>query len=148
MPAADVDVRIDPGAGVREALLVEVLEEGRADDDQAEPVNPLKRGDIVRILPGVPGKKPRRGVIIQSDSLSDAENVLACPIVKGSPGAPIYRMTITPKEPASPGLAQEIVVDKVMTVPRARCESVVGRLAPSDMAAVNRLLALVFGLAD
>jgi len=108
----------------------------------------MKRGDVV--LASAPGDygKPRRAVVVQSDFFNEVHpSIGVCPPTTHLVAAPIFRISVTPS--AENGLREnsQIMIDKVVTLPRGRIRDPVGRLDDVTMARVNRALAVFFGLA-
>jgi mRNA interferase MazF len=62
--------------------------------------------------------------------------------------APAFRITVEPD--AGNGLRErsQIMVDKILAVPRTRIGSVIGRLDDETLLRLNRTLAFVLGLAE
>lgn len=62
--------------------------------------------------------------------------------------APLYRLTL--ESTAGTGLkaVSQVMVDKVLAYPRAKCGPVIGRLSPQDMLALNNMLLVMIGHAD
>lgn len=92
--------------------------------------------------------KPRPAVVIQSNWLSDTDSVLVCLLTSTLRDAPFYRLTVEPMPENGLQVASQIMVDKIMAVRRDKCSTVIGRLDDITALALNRLLALVIGLAD
>jgi mRNA interferase MazF len=110
----------------------------------------IRRGDIVTVVaPGDFGK-PRPAVVVQTDVLTagDFPSVVLCLISSHRANAPAFRIPVYPD--SGNGLVQvsEIMVDKILTVPRARTGSTVGRLDDETLVRLNRTLAFVVGLAE
>lgn len=110
----------------------------------------MRRGDIVTVVaPGDYGK-PRPAVVVQSDALiaGNFSSVVLCLISSHLTEAPAFRIPVDPG-PAN-GLLQrsQIMVDKVLTVPRSRLGAVIGRLDDETLLRLNRTLAFVVGLAE
>ena len=108
----------------------------------------MKRGEIVTVAVQGDYGKPRPAVVIQSDWLAETESVLVCLLTSTTRETPLYRLTV-PSTPET-GLRQvsQIMVDKIMAVRRDKCGPAIGRLDEVATLALNRLLALVIGLAD
>ena len=108
----------------------------------------MKRGEIVTVTVQGDYGKPRPAVVIQSDWLAETESVLVCLLTSTTRETPLYRLTV-PSTPET-GLRQvsQIMVDKIMAVRRDKCGPAIGRLDEAATLALNRLLALVIGLAD
>jgi mRNA interferase MazF len=108
----------------------------------------VKRGDLVTVsAPGDYGK-PRPAVIIQSDALDSADSVLVVLLTSALVDAPLYRLTVEPS--AGNGLltVSQVMVDKVLAYPRAKCGPVIGHLSPAEVLVLNAMLSVMIGLAD
>ena len=110
----------------------------------------MRRGDIVTVIaPGDYGK-PRPAVVVQSDTLTGGNlgSVVLCLISSHAEDVPAFRILLEPG--LGKGLLQrsQIMVDKILTVPRARVGSAVGRLDDETLLRLNRTLAFVVGLAE
>ncbi len=108
----------------------------------------LRRGDVVTVAaPGDYGK-PRPAVVIQADALNDAEpeGVILALATSTFRDAPLLRFAV---DRAAAGLERptQVMVDKLLTVRRAKVGRVIGRLSDPDLVALNRLLAFLIGLA-
>lgn len=108
----------------------------------------MRRGDLVTVAGGGDyAGKPRPAVIVQSDDFGGSQGVTLCLLTGEEVDAPLLRVGIDPT-PAN-GLRQPswIMVEKISTVPRRKLGPVFGRLADTDMARLNRSLAVFLGLA-
>lgn len=110
----------------------------------------MRRSDIVTVAPPGDYGKLRPAVIVQADALSKGElsSVVLCLISSEPVNAPAFRITIEPD--AGNGLRQrsQIMVDKILAVPRARIGFVIGRLDDQAQLRLNRTLAFVVGLEE
>jgi mRNA interferase MazF len=88
--------------------------------------------------------------MVQADALTggDSSSVVLCLISSEPVNAPAFRITVEPD--AGNGLRErsQLMVDKILAVPRARLGSVVGRLDDETLLRLNRTLAFVVGLAE
>lgn len=108
----------------------------------------MRRGDIVTVaLPGDYGK-PRPAVVIQSDWLAETDSVLVCLMTSTLREAPIYRLTVAPTPENGLQVVSQVMVDKIMAVRRVKCGASIGRLDDAALVTLNRMLALVIGVAD
>lgn len=108
----------------------------------------MKRGDIVTVsAPGDYGK-PRPAIIAQSDWLNETDSVLVILVTSTLRDAPIFRLTIEPSPENGLKAVSQVMVDKIMAFPRKKCGDVIGRLDRPQLATLNRMLSVVFGLAD
>jgi mRNA interferase MazF len=87
---------------------------------------------------------------VQADTLTggDLSSVVLCLISSQPVNAPAFRITVEPD--AGNGLRErsQIMVDKILAVPRTRIGSVIGRLDDETLLRLNRTLAFVLGLAE
>lgn len=108
----------------------------------------MKRGDIaIVVAPGDYGK-PRPAVIVQSDALEDVDSVMVALISTHQIDAPLYRLSIAPAPGTGLKQASDVLVKKVMAIPRRKVGAVIGRLTDADVLVLNRMLAFAMGLAD
>lgn len=108
----------------------------------------MRRGDIVIIsAPGDYGK-PRPAVIVQSDALDAADSVLVALFTTAITDAPLYRLTVEPASANGLHAASQVMVDKILAYPRAKCGGVIGRLSGAEMLVLNMMLSVMMGLAD
>lgn len=108
----------------------------------------MKRGDIVIVAaPGDYGK-PRPAVVIQTDALTDlgAHSIALCLMSSAEFRSPLFRVLVEPSE--TNGLEQtwQIMVDKLLTIPRGKVMRVIGHLTDEQLVQLNRTLAFVVGL--
>ena len=62
--------------------------------------------------------------------------------------APLYRLTIEPTPANGLRAVSQVMVDKVLAYPRAKCGPVIGHLSGTDMLVLNTMLSVMIGLAD
>jgi mRNA interferase MazF len=109
----------------------------------------VNRGDIVIVAArGEYSGKPRPAVVIQSDRLPTTGSVLVALITGDLEDAPIYRLTLEPTKANGLKVASQIMVDKIVALPRAKCGSAIGRIDEAGLVALNHMLSVVIGLAD
>ena len=108
----------------------------------------MKRGDIVIVSPQGSYGKPRPAVVIQSDALSGADSVLVSLLTSDMTDAAFYRLMEPPS--AANGLKgpSQVMVDKIVALPRDKCSPPVGALEKSAMIVLNHMLAVIIGIAD
>ena len=107
----------------------------------------MRRGDIVTVaLQGSHGK-PRPALIVQSDAMAETSRVVLLLLTSLERDAPLLRIAVPPR--ANTGLYETsfLMVDRITTAPRAKIGGVIGRIDDATMAAVNRSLTLILGLA-
>ncbi len=108
----------------------------------------MKRGDIVTISASGDYGKPRPAVVIQSDWLKSTDSVLVALMTSTLVDAPLYRLSINPSDANGLKMASQIMVDKILAIPRANCGRVVGSLDTSALIALNAMLLAVIGAGD
>jgi mRNA interferase MazF len=84
----------------------------------------------------------------QSDALDAADSVLVVLLTSAIADAPLYRLTVEPTTDNGLRVASQVMVDKVMAYPRAKCGPVIGRLSDFDMLMLSKMLSVMIGLAD
>jgi mRNA interferase MazF len=107
----------------------------------------VKRGDVVTVvLPGSYGK-PRPAVIVQADVFDALPSVTVLPLTSALHDAPPLRIDV-PAGPES-GIRRDsqIMIDKIMTVPRTRLGPRIGALPPGTLGALEGALGRFLGLA-
>ena len=108
----------------------------------------VKRGDIVIIsAPGDYGKA-RPSVVVQSDALNAVDSVLVALFTSAITDAPFYRLTIEPTATNGLKTVSQVMVDKILAYPRAKCGPVIGHLSATDMLVLTSMLSVMLGLAD
>jgi mRNA interferase MazF len=107
----------------------------------------LKRGDIVTIAaPGEYGK-PRPALVIQADVFNENHSsVTVAPLTSTIVDAPLFRITLDPTRQNGLNRVSQIMVDKVLTLPREKIGKRVGRLGNTLMIRVGRALSVWLGM--
>jgi mRNA interferase MazF len=108
----------------------------------------MKRGDLVTVSAQGDYGKPRPAVVIQSDALNAADSVLVALLTSAVADTPLYRLTVEPAAENGLRTVSQVMVDKVMAYPRAKCGPVIGHLSIADMLVLNNMLSVMIGLAD
>jgi mRNA interferase MazF len=108
----------------------------------------VKRGDLVTVSMSGDYGKPRPAVVVQSDALNAADSVLVALLTSAVTDAPLYRLAIEPAPTNGLKAVSQIMIDKVLAYPRAKCGPVIGRLSGADMLVLNNMLSVMIGLAD
>lgn len=107
----------------------------------------MKRGDVViAVSPGDYGK-PRPAVIVQADSFSLPSCTIA-PLTSELHDAPLLRITVHPDARNGLQKTSQVMIDKVLTVPRGKIGHRIGALGQSDLQRINRALLAFFALND
>jgi mRNA interferase MazF len=107
----------------------------------------VRRGDIVAIvLPGAYGK-PRPALVVQSDLFDTLASVTILPVTSELRAAPLLRISIEPNTDNGLRKKSQVMIDKAQTVARDKVGTTIGRLHEDTLVAVDRALAVFFGIA-
>jgi mRNA interferase MazF len=102
----------------------------------------MTRGDIVVVASrGAYTSKPRPALVVQADSFNPTHASLTlCPITSDCVDAPIFRVPV-PSGPRT-GLDHDsqIMIDKIVSVPREAIGRTVGRLGSIELEIVDAAL--------
>jgi len=105
----------------------------------------MKRGDIISVsLPRNYGK-PRPALVVQSDIFRHLDSVTVLPLTSETLDAGDCRVSLEPTQANGLRETSHVMIDKTSSVPKVKTGPVIGHVSPSDMAAVNRSLALFLG---
>ena len=109
----------------------------------------MKRGDVVLAAAKGDYGKVRPNIVIQSDLLNPTHaSVLLCLLESGHlTGGNTFRVPIAPSAGNGLDRPSEAMVDKIAALRVERVRQVVGRVDDATMAAIDRALMLVLGLA-
>lgn len=107
----------------------------------------MKRGEIWTVAGGPDyAGKPRPAVIVQYDRFEMTASVTVCAFTSDPTEAPLFRLPIRPSATNSLRAESRLMVDRIMTVPRARLGLRVGRLSDMDMLRLNRAIVVFLGI--
>jgi len=89
----------------------------------------VKRGAIVVVTArGAYTGKPRPALVVQSDLFNPTHQSLTiCPITSDCLDAPLFRIPLPPGERTGLRVASQIMIDKIVSVPRSAITSEIGR---------------------
>ncbi|MGH7897214.1 MAG: type II toxin-antitoxin system PemK/MazF family toxin [Candidatus Binatia bacterium] len=107
----------------------------------------MKRGDVVAaVAPGAYGK-PRPYVLLQSDTFNPThDSFTVAPLTTHIVAAPLFRITIEPSSSNGLRAVSQVMIDKLVTLPRAKLGPVIGELQGDVLQRVSRSLGLWLGL--
>ena len=107
----------------------------------------MRRGDLVTIaLQGDYGK-PRPALIIQADSFSEHPSTTVLLVTSALVDAPLVRVNVSPSVENGLRLPSQIMIDRTMTVTRAKLGNSFGHLDAEAMLEIERRLAVFLGIA-
>lgn len=108
----------------------------------------MRRGDIcIAAARGAHTGKPRPVVIIQDDRFDATASVTVCPLTTSPIEAPLIRIPVEPTLATGIDQPSQVMVDKIVTMPRASVRDHVGRLPDADLVRLDRALLAFLGLA-
>jgi mRNA interferase MazF len=108
----------------------------------------VKRGAIVVVAAkGAYTGKPRPALVVQSDLFNPThQSVTICPITSDCVDAPLFRIPLPPGERTGLRIVSQIMVDKIVSVPRAAITSEIGRCDTAELEAAEDALRRWLGL--
>ncbi len=107
----------------------------------------MKRGDIIAVAaPGDYGK-PRPAVVVQSDEIN-TDSILVALITSALRDTPFLRLTVVPSSENKLKAVSQVMIDKIVTLPRHKSGKKIGRLNAAELLTLNQLLSVMLGLAD
>ena len=108
----------------------------------------MKRGEVWSVAGGPDDAgKPRPVVVVQDDRFTGTLSITICPFTTNPTPAPLFRLPITPSERNGLAISCSLMVDKIMTVPKAKIGARIGRLDDADLIRLNRAVVVFLGLA-
>ena len=106
----------------------------------------MKRGDLIPVVLAGAHGKPRPALVIQSDLFQKLPSVTILPITSELRPIQTFRISAAPSKKNGLRAPSQIMVDKAHTIPRDKAGEPFGELEPRLMTAVDRALAVFFGL--
>ncbi len=108
----------------------------------------MKRGEIWTMAGGSGyANKPRPVVIIQDNAFDATASIIVCLVTSEAIEAPILRLPVEPTSDNGLHQTSDLMVDKVVTIPRGRLGQRIGQLGDDDLLRLNRSLLVFLGLA-
>lgn len=102
----------------------------------------IARGAVVIVSArGAYTGKPRPALVVQADAFNPTHaSVTVCPITSACVDAPLLRVSVPPGDRTGLQSASQVMVDKVVSVPRSRIVRAVGRCDDDAVTAVDDAL--------
>lgn len=91
--------------------------------------------------------KPRPALVVQSDLFAETGSVTLVLISSTLAEIPLLRLPLAPSAENNLTKPSQIMIDKLVTVPRSRVGPVFGRVDDAVMVEVNRALLVFLGMA-
>jgi len=107
----------------------------------------LIRGDIaIGVSPGDYGK-PRPVLILQSNAFCDTESVVVALLTSDQqPTSSLFRKPLFPSHGNGLRQQSDVMLDKLVALPRSKVGKAVGHLSSTEMAEITASLALFLGM--
>lgn len=106
----------------------------------------MRRGDFVSIAMQGDFGKPRPALVVQADQFDDLATVTVLLVSGTLVDAPLLRVTLVPDEKNGLRKPAQVMIDKAMTIKRARLGGVFGAADDETMLKVGRGLAVFLGV--
>jgi mRNA interferase MazF len=105
------------------------------------------RGDLaIAAAPGDYGK-PRPVLVLQSDAFHETASLIVALITTDQrPSAALFRKSILPSDQNGLREPSDVMIDKLVTLPRSKVGKIIGHLSSTEMAEVTAALALLLGI--
>lgn len=102
----------------------------------------MTRGEIVVVATrGAYTSKPRPAVVVQADEFNETHSSLTlCPITSDCIDAPLFRVSLPPGDRTGLRVPSQVMVDKIVSVPRESITRAIGECAPAEIQAVDDAL--------
>ena len=91
--------------------------------------------------------KPRPALVVQSDLFNPThQSVTICPITSDCVDAPLFRVSLPPGERTGLRTVSQIMIDKIVSVPRSAITDEIGRCDAAELEATEDALRRWLGL--
>jgi len=109
----------------------------------------VKRGAIVVVAArGAYTGKPRPALVVQADVFNPTHaSVTVCPITSDCVDAPLFRLTLPPGSRTGLRGVSQVMIDKIVSVPRAAISAEIGECDARELDGVDDGLRRWLGLA-
>lgn len=99
----------------------------------------MKRGAIVVVAArGAYTGKPRPAVVVQSDLFNPTHaSITICPITSDCVDAPLFRLTVPPGSRTGLKSVSQVMIDKIVSVPRSAVSEEIGECDEREVEAVE-----------
>lgn len=108
----------------------------------------MRRGDLVTVAVQGDYGKPGPALVIQADVFIDHTSITFLPLTSFLVEAPLLRYTILPDKENGLAKISQVMIDKIMTLPKEKVGKVMGRLPGKEMKQITSRLALFIGIGE
>ena len=104
----------------------------------------VRRGDVVVVATrGAYTSKPRPALVVQADLFNETHaSMTICPITSAMLDAPLFRVALPPGPRTGLTAPSQVMVDKIVSVPRATVSRRIGQCGDEEMERVSDALRL------
>lgn len=106
----------------------------------------VRRGDLVTVAVAGDYGRPRPALVVQDDAFAALDSVTLVLITTDLCNSPLVRIPLQPTADNGLRHPSQAMIDKVMTVPRARLGRTIGKADAATVAAVDEALSRFLGL--
>jgi mRNA interferase MazF len=108
----------------------------------------MTRGALVVVAArGAYTSKPRPALVVQSDLFNPTHaSISICPVTSDCVDAPLFRVTLPPGARTGLEVVSQVMVDKVVSIPRASIVRRIGSCDGDEMLAVDHALRAWLGI--
>jgi mRNA interferase MazF len=106
----------------------------------------MKRGDLVTIAVSGDYGKPRPALVVQDDAFAALPSVTVLQLTSDVHEEHLIRITVQPDEENGLRKPSQIMIDRAVTIPRAKAGTVFGHVDPRTMKSVDDALSRFFGI--
>jgi mRNA interferase MazF len=102
----------------------------------------MTRGDVVVVASrGAYTSQPRPALVVQADVYNDTHSsITLCPITSDCVDAPLFRVALPPGERTGLQVPSQVMIDKVVSIPREAVGPVIGTCDLAEMEHVGAAL--------
>ncbi len=108
----------------------------------------MRRGDVVAVAVQGDYGKPGPALVIQADVFIDHTSIIFLPLTSFLVEAPFLRYTILPDKENGLAKISQVMIGKVMTLPKEKVGKVIGRLSGKEMKQITSRLSLFIGIGE
>jgi mRNA interferase MazF len=105
----------------------------------------MKRGDLVTIAVSGDYGKPRPALVVQDDAFTALPSVTVLQLTSDVHEEHLIRITVQPDEGNGLRKPSQIMIDRAVTIPRAKAGAVFGHVDTRTMKSVDDALRRFFG---
>lgn len=108
----------------------------------------MRRGEVWTVSgAGAYVGKPRPVAIIQDDRFDRTASITVCAFTSDPTEAPLFRLRVEPTGHNGLLAVSWLMVDKIVTVPKSKAGTLLGRLNDDDLVRLNRAILVFLGIA-